>query len=284
MFRSKRSSPGGNGVPHEPRMPVALPDVRSLAQHINRDRARRRDSRADRLCPGATAVGATDQALQQRKLSLTAEPYRQRTTLQLRTGLVRLNGRLSRTILLLVSDACLRFRDCLLNQLEIAMGLETVHPEILDRLNKRMTLDQFSAAAEFLRSNAIDLRVFILVQPPFMPSAEALHWTERSLDFAFACGATVATLIPTRGGQRGPGCAGASRRVLPARPENTRSGIRVWQLDCIKAGYLPTSGMCTHDRCLQRVSYASYDPPAETMNLTQQILPQVTAGRCEGHS
>jgi uncharacterized Fe-S cluster-containing MiaB family protein len=80
------------------------------------------------------------------------------------------------------------------------MGLETVHPAALERLNKRMTLEQFADAANRLRQNAIDLRVFILVQPPFVRKDEALHWTQRSLDFAFDCGATAATLIPTRAG------------------------------------------------------------------------------------
>jgi uncharacterized Fe-S cluster-containing MiaB family protein len=80
------------------------------------------------------------------------------------------------------------------------MGLETVHPTALERLNKRMSLEQFADAAERLRQNAIDLRVFILVQPPFVRNDEALHWTQRSLDFAFDCGATAATLIPTRAG------------------------------------------------------------------------------------
>jgi radical SAM enzyme (TIGR01210 family) len=100
----------------------------------------------------------------------------------------------------LIGNACLKFRDMLTGKLEVAMGLETVHPEILERLNKRMTLDQFSAAAEFLLSNGIALRVFLLVQPPFMKPEEALLWAKRSLDFAFDCGATAATLIPTRGG------------------------------------------------------------------------------------
>ena len=100
----------------------------------------------------------------------------------------------------LVSKTCLRFRDMLTHRLEIAMGLETVHLQILDRLNKRMTLDQFGDAAAFLKKNEIDLRVFILVQPPFMKAEESLYWAQRSLDFAFDCGATAATLIPTRGG------------------------------------------------------------------------------------
>jgi archaeosine synthase beta-subunit len=100
----------------------------------------------------------------------------------------------------LIGDLCLKFRDMLPDQLEVAMGLETAHPEILERLNKRMTLDQFSAAADFLRRSGIELRAFILVQPPFMPPDEALYWAQVSLDFAFDCGATAATLIPTRGG------------------------------------------------------------------------------------
>ena len=46
------------------------------------------------------------------------------------------------------------------------MGLETAHPEVLERLNKRMTLDQFRLAARFLEANGIDLRVFILRSAP----------------------------------------------------------------------------------------------------------------------
>jgi radical SAM enzyme (TIGR01210 family) len=100
----------------------------------------------------------------------------------------------------LVGESCFRFGDSLRGRLEVAMGLETAHPEVLERLNKRMTLEQFAAAAGKLRRYQIDLRVFILVKPPFMKEDEALEWARRSLDFAFECGATAATLIPTRGG------------------------------------------------------------------------------------
>ena len=85
-------------------------------------------------------------------------------------------------------------------KLEVAMGIETVHPQILAKLNKRMTTDQFAKAADLLLKNNIDLRVFILVKPPFMREEESLEWAARSLDFAFDCGATAATLIPTRAG------------------------------------------------------------------------------------
>jgi radical SAM enzyme (TIGR01210 family) len=113
----------------------------------------------------------------------------------------------------LVGQACVKFRDLLFKnastlspdeksgvKLEVAMGLETVHPDVLLRLNKRMTLEQFARAADFLRQNEIALRVFILVKPPFLDDEEALHWAKCSLDFAFDCGATVASLLPTRFG------------------------------------------------------------------------------------
>jgi archaeosine synthase beta-subunit len=100
----------------------------------------------------------------------------------------------------LVGENCLRFHKMLTGRLEVALGLETVHPTVLPRLNKRMTLDQFRDAARLLSSNGIDLRAFILVKPPFLQEDEALEWANRSLDFAFECGAAVVTLIPTRAG------------------------------------------------------------------------------------
>jgi archaeosine synthase beta-subunit len=100
----------------------------------------------------------------------------------------------------LVGENCFRFNEQIDGRLEVAMGLETVHPQSLEKLNKRMTTDQFAAAAARLREHDIDLRVFILVKPPFMHEDESLEWAAHSLDFAFDCGATAATLIPTRAG------------------------------------------------------------------------------------
>ena len=101
----------------------------------------------------------------------------------------------------LVGPRCVQLRDLLHpTRLEVAMGLETVHPEAGPRLNKRMTLDQFARAADFLQNLGVALRTFILVKPPFLNEEEALEWAVRSLDFAFDRGATVAALIPTRFG------------------------------------------------------------------------------------
>lgn len=100
----------------------------------------------------------------------------------------------------LIGDDCLRFRDLLDGELEVAMGLETAHPEVLEKLNKGITLDSFRKAADFLSKNEIGLRVFILVRPPFMSEEEGFEWACRSLDFADRAGASVSILIPTRGG------------------------------------------------------------------------------------
>jgi len=100
----------------------------------------------------------------------------------------------------LVGERSLRFQEILRSPLEIAMGLETAHEETLVRLNKRMTLDQFRAAATFLKRAGMELRVFILIKPPFMDEEDGLAWAKRSIDFAFDCGAGVVSLIPTRGG------------------------------------------------------------------------------------
>ena len=97
-------------------------------------------------------------------------------------------------------ERALRFRELISGKLEIAIGLETVHPSTLEKLNKRMTVESFREAASFLQRNEIDLRVFILLRPPFQEEAEGLAWACRSLDVAAECGAKVCSVIPTRGG------------------------------------------------------------------------------------
>jgi archaeosine synthase beta-subunit len=84
--------------------------------------------------------------------------------------------------------------------LEVAMGLETVHPEALDALNKRMTAEDFARAAEELKRRGVSLRVFLLIHPPFVPREEQDEWLLASVAFAEGCGASVISLIPTRPG------------------------------------------------------------------------------------
>lgn len=100
----------------------------------------------------------------------------------------------------LIGDRCLRFAGRLAGRLEVAMGLETVHPEALPRLNKGLTLEDFDRAAGLLRQAGIGLRAFVLVGCPFVPSEEAVDWAVRSAAHAFEQGAERVSLIPVRGG------------------------------------------------------------------------------------
>jgi radical SAM enzyme (TIGR01210 family) len=98
----------------------------------------------------------------------------------------------------LIGEKALRLRDLLSSSLEVAMGLETVHPDVLPRLNKKLTLSAFSKAVGFLRGHGIAVRAFVLLKPPFLNEAEGLEWAVKSADFAYASGAEVVSLIPTR--------------------------------------------------------------------------------------
>lgn len=101
----------------------------------------------------------------------------------------------------LCNERCLEFRDMLEGDLEIAMGLETIHPEILPKLNKQVTKDNFKQAASFLLSNGIKVRAFILLNLPFLTDQRAnIEWTVKSVAFAFECGAGACAIIPTRPG------------------------------------------------------------------------------------
>lgn len=102
----------------------------------------------------------------------------------------------------LIGDEVWRFRDRLGvgTALEVAMGLETANPEVLAKLNKGLDLEGFERAAELLRRNGVDLRVFVLVKPPFVSDLDAVTWAVRSVDWSFELGATVVSVIPTRFG------------------------------------------------------------------------------------
>jgi archaeosine synthase beta-subunit len=100
----------------------------------------------------------------------------------------------------LIGDRCLRFAERLAGSLEVAMGLETIHPQSLFGLNKGMTLADFDRAAATLRAAGIGLRAFVLLAPPFTPPDEAVDWAVRSAEHAFAQGAARVSLIPVRGG------------------------------------------------------------------------------------
>lgn len=92
------------------------------------------------------------------------------------------------------------FRDRLDGQLEVAMGLETVHPQLLAWLGKEMTTDDFAAACSRLAGWGVGVRAFLLVGLPGLDDDEALDWTTRGVRFARDQGVRHCSLIPTRSG------------------------------------------------------------------------------------
>jgi len=183
----------------------------------------------------------------------------------------------------LVGPRCFELRELLGHPLEVAMGLETVNPEVLERLNKQMTVDQFARAARLLRAQSADVRTFILVQPPFMKPEAAPECAERSLDFAFDCDATAASLIPTRGGNGATEALGRSGDFIAPRLATVEAameyGLRlgrgrvfadVWDLGRTAPG------------C--RECWPARIERLQQMNLRQLVPYGVECGQCGGQS
>ena len=174
----------------------------------------------------------------------------------------------------LCGDKCLEFRDLLGTQLEIAVGLESIHPHVLPRLNKQMTGDDFRRAVEFLVGNDIRVRTFILLRPPFLNEEEGIEWAIKSTEFAFDCGVSCCAIIPTRAGNGmmeklaadghfEPPQIGSLETVLDAGLAMNRGRVFVdlWDVeqfcDC---------GTCAKERTDR----------LDKMNLSQQMLPPVS--------
>jgi radical SAM enzyme (TIGR01210 family) len=167
--------------------------------------------------------------------------------------------------------------------LEVAMGLETVHPEALDRLHKRMTVDDFRGAARTLARRGVGLRVFLLVSPPFVPSAEQDAWLLRSVEEAWRCEAGVVSLIPTRTGNgalealevgglfKPPRLDDLERSLTAAlrlpRPTGARVFADIWDLDRFSD--------CS--QCLE-----ARRARLQAMNLGQQERAPVRCAACSG--
>jgi len=110
--------------------------------------------------------------------------------------------------------------------LEVAIGLETVHPEVLARLNKRVTTADFVAGAAWLRMRGIALRAFVLLRPPFLSEDEGLEWAKRTIDVAVHNGATFTALIPVRGGNGAMDVLRAAGDWAPPSLASLEAGLR----------------------------------------------------------
>jgi radical SAM enzyme (TIGR01210 family) len=99
-----------------------------------------------------------------------------------------------------IGPQTLAFAGQIQGRLEVAVGLETIHPVAAAQLNKRLDLARFDWAARFLLENGVDLRVFVLLGAPYVPADESVTWTVRTVEYAVERGASVVSIIPVRGG------------------------------------------------------------------------------------
>lgn len=173
----------------------------------------------------------------------------------------------------LCGETCLRFRERLGTALEIALGLETVHPQVLPRLNKGLSLDDFTQSVELLLRHGIAVRAFVLLRPPFLSEAEGVRWAIRSIDFALGLGIGCVTVIPVRGGngimerlerdgQFSPPRLRSLEQVLDAELAMNRGRVFV---DLWDAARFYDCSRCGPAR-VERLA---------AMNLSQQMLPRV---------
>lgn len=99
-----------------------------------------------------------------------------------------------------IGPPTLEFARRIPGRLEVAVGLETIHPVAARHLNKRLDLVRFDRAAGFLGEHDVELRVFVLLGAPYVDPEESVEWTVRTAEYAARRGATRIGLIPVRAG------------------------------------------------------------------------------------
>jgi radical SAM enzyme (TIGR01210 family) len=99
-----------------------------------------------------------------------------------------------------IGSKTLHFRELIKPALKVAIGLETIHPDILPRLNKKMDLADFEHSVAFLAAHGITSRAFILLRPPFLSEPQGIFWAKKSIGYAFSLGVATCVVIPVRSG------------------------------------------------------------------------------------
>lgn len=167
-------------------------------------------------------------------------------------------------------------------RLQVAMGLETVHPGAQPRLGKGASLDDYRRAAQRLRGAGIAWRAFVLVGAPFIPLPEAARWAERSTAFAFEHGALQVSLIPVRGDH------GALQELaahgdfeMPSLRHLEEALDRCLKLDGPGVVSADLWDLATFSDC--PACFSARRDRLERLNLTARAEPPVACGACDGN-
>ena len=180
----------------------------------------------------------------------------------------------------MVGPRTVDFAKMLSGTLEVAIGLETTHPTAIQHINKRLSLTRFDWASGYLADHGIALRVFVLLNAPYVPADDAVGWTVRAVEYAARRGASVVAIIPVRGGNGEMERLRALGHFTPP----TLSGLEdaldrclhvaptVVTADLWDAAKLATCTECSAAR-IERLA---------RLNLTGRAEPRVACSACDG--
>lgn len=163
--------------------------------------------------------------------------------------------------------------------LEVAMGLETIHPDASARLNKRLDLARFDRAMALLVDSGIEARVFVLLGAPYVPAEETVDWTVRAADYAAQRGASVVSIIPVRGGNGEMERLASLGQFTPPTLRQLESALdkcvgwnrTVVTADLWDAERLPACHSC-RDARIERL---------RRLNVSGRAEPPVSCGECD---
>lgn len=180
----------------------------------------------------------------------------------------------------LCGPSCGEFARRLEGELEVALGLETIHPDVLPRLNKQMTVADYDRAVNTLLQQRIAVRTFVLLKPPFLDDAAGEEWCLRSVAHAFDRGARVVAIIPTRGGNGIMEQLAAAGDFAPPRLQSLErvfAEALTWRRGRVLVDLWDVEHFadCTACAAARRVRL-------HHMNLQQRELPAVTCPHCGG--
>jgi uncharacterized Fe-S cluster-containing MiaB family protein len=134
-------------------------------------------------------------------------------------------------------------------RVELALGVETVHPQWLEGLNKSMTLADIERAVQWAHSNEFDVRAFLLLHAPTITNQkddatvssldQRRDWTLESVKWVQERGFTAATLIPLRpdllpeGTGDAPSLQEVERTAIAAKKiaDRMRLFVDCWDMD-----------------------------------------------------
>ena len=165
-------------------------------------------------------------------------------------------------------------------QLELAMGLETVHDEVLRKLNKQMTVDDFRQAVEQCHQQQIAVRAFVLLQTPWLTSPAAMQWCRATIDAARQMGVQHICVIPVRGGN------GALEQLASFgefTPPTAHMLEQIFIENLVSGGCLVTVDLWDWDKLRGTCPQCSTHRRARLaeMNLHRKALPVIACEVCD---